>query len=166
MDRCKAPRSGKAEAVTAPKVHTAGEPQKVRHHHFVVLLALPYDEGSMSAGAWNVVVRMLPQVPGYYVAYCGNIAFDATAAELEEVFADCGVTQVRSRPCCTVLLRHHRAMTHKLYNVCSYLCKVLDNQYASGVRRCGFILTRRQGGRRGMRTYTFPTRHRWRRQWL
>jgi hypothetical protein len=38
------------------------------------------------------------QVPGYCVAYCGNIAFDATAAELEEVFADCGVTQVRSSP--------------------------------------------------------------------
>ena len=44
---------------------------------------------------------MLPQVPGYYVAYCGNIAFDATAAELQEVFADCGVTQVRSWPCCS-----------------------------------------------------------------
>lgn len=28
------------------------------------------------------------------MAYCGNIAFEATAAELEEVFADCGVTQV------------------------------------------------------------------------
>ena len=47
----------------------------------------------------NMVVRMLPQVPGYYVAYCGNIAFDATATELEEVFVDCSVTQVRRRPC-------------------------------------------------------------------
>jgi hypothetical protein len=49
-----------------------------------------------------VLAHMLLQVPGYYVAYCGNIAFDATAAELEEVFADCGVTQVRSKHCCSL----------------------------------------------------------------
>lgn len=35
------------------------------------------------------------QVPGYYVAYVGNIAFEAEADELREVFADCGVTQVQ-----------------------------------------------------------------------
>ncbi len=37
------------------------------------------------------------QVPGYYVAYVGNIAFDAEVDDIRGVFADCGVTQVRSK---------------------------------------------------------------------
>lgn len=35
------------------------------------------------------------QVPGYHVAYVGNIAFDADDAKLREVFEDCSILFVR-----------------------------------------------------------------------
>jgi hypothetical protein len=35
------------------------------------------------------------QVPGYNVAYVGNIAFEAEEGDLQELMADCSITKVR-----------------------------------------------------------------------
>ncbi len=35
------------------------------------------------------------QVAGYHVAYVGNLAFEATDAEIQQLFPDCNVTKVR-----------------------------------------------------------------------
>ena len=40
-------------------------------------------------------VRLPPQVPGYHVAYVGNIAFDVDEGSLRGVFEDCGALFVR-----------------------------------------------------------------------
>ncbi|KAL0035244.1 hypothetical protein WJX79_008227 [Trebouxia sp. C0005] len=36
-----------------------------------------------------------PKVAGYHVAYVGNLAFEATDAEIQQLFPDCNVTKVR-----------------------------------------------------------------------
>ena len=35
------------------------------------------------------------QVAGYHVAYVGNLDFDATDIEVQQIFPDCNVTKVR-----------------------------------------------------------------------
>ena len=35
------------------------------------------------------------QVAGYHVAYVGNLSFDASDTEVQQLFPDCNVTKVR-----------------------------------------------------------------------
>lgn len=35
------------------------------------------------------------QVAGYHVAYVGNLDFDATDSDVQQIFPDCNVTKVR-----------------------------------------------------------------------
>ena len=50
------------------------------------------------AKGWLLTCLNCMQVAGYHVAYVGNLAFEATDAEIQQLFPDCNVTKVRLHP--------------------------------------------------------------------
>ena len=89
VDRCKAAQSGKkAKAQQAPaQQQQQGSPQQQQQQ---------VEGGTSKAVAAYPNGSSGPQkTPGYNVAYVGNIAFEVTPQELQELFSPHGVTKVR-----------------------------------------------------------------------
>ena len=94
VDRCKAAQSGKkAKAQQAPaqqqqQQQQQGSPQQQQQQQV--------EGGTSKAVAATPNGSSGPQkTPGYNVAYVGNIAFEVTPQELQELFSPHGVTKVR-----------------------------------------------------------------------